>query len=104
MIFARRHAEDIRELTDSEKRELQGLTEKCMCVLDRLYEPQGYNIGCNIGEASGASIPHLHIHVVPRYRREIGFVDILAGAKNYVEDPHETLRRLREEFSCPDNT
>jgi ATP adenylyltransferase len=61
--------------------------------------PSGYNIGYNVGEASGASIEHLHQHVVPRYSRELGFVDITAGAKIIIEDPEVTLQNLKAAFA-----
>ena len=32
--------------------------------------PDGFNIGINVGEAAGQTVPHLHVHVVPRYRRD----------------------------------
>jgi hypothetical protein len=63
------------------------------------YSPQGYNIGWNIGDASGASISHLHMHVVPRYHRELGFIDIIGGAKIIVEDPEVTRDSLRAAFA-----
>ena len=39
--------------------------------LDAEYSPDGYNIGINIGEAAGQSIPHLHVHLIPRYSRDM---------------------------------
>ena len=39
------------------------------------------------------------MHIVPRYRREIGFIDIIAGTKIIVEDPNVSLERVREGFA-----
>ena len=65
-------------------------------LLDRSFSPHGYNIGYNMGGAAGASISHLHLHIIPRYPRETGIADLIAGRRVLVEDPRETTRRLRE--------
>ena len=99
MIFPLRHVVDPRQLTRDEVLALHAWQEKVLERLDRLYQPLGYNIGMNVGEASGASIDHLHQHIVPRYHKELGFVDILNGSKIMIEDPQVTLARLREAFA-----
>ena len=40
-------------------------------ILDELYSPDGYNIGVNLGKAAGQTINHLHIHIIPRYKKDI---------------------------------
>lgn len=98
MVFPKRHIVDIREYTDEEATELFALEKLCLSVLDELYTPHGYNLGYNIGPAAGASIEHVHLHIVPRYQRELGFIDIIGGAKVIVEEPNETRKRVREAF------
>ena len=98
LIFPERHVEDIRDLTIEEQVSFDEMTILAMNVLEAEYKPQGFNIGLNIGKASGASIEHLHKHIVPRYINELGFIDIVAGAKIYIEDPKETLNRLKKAF------
>jgi len=58
-------------------RAIQGLE----MLLDELYAPKGYNIGINEGRSAGASIEHLHIHVLPRYSSELGYIDIFGNAR-----------------------
>ncbi|PKL45770.1 MAG: histidine triad (HIT) protein [Candidatus Riflebacteria bacterium HGW-Riflebacteria-1] len=99
LLYPLRHIEDPRELTAEESAQMHTLLCQSLARLDSVYHPEGYNIGYNIGEASGASIEHLHQHIVPRYPRELGFVDITAGAKIIIEDPNVTLTRLREAFA-----
>jgi len=99
MIFPKRHVTDLRMLTKEESAELCKLQGICLDVLDDVYHPHGFNIGYNIGEAGGASIAHLHLHVVPRYRRELGFIDIIGGVKIIIEDPNISLVRVREGFA-----
>ena len=98
LIFPFRHITDIRLLNEEEEREISELLKKSLDVLDDLYSPSGFNFGYNMGDFSGASISHIHMHVIPRYRNELGFIDIIGGAKIIVEDPLITMKRLREAF------
>ncbi|HNV71667.1 MAG TPA: HIT domain-containing protein [Candidatus Ozemobacteraceae bacterium] len=95
LVFPARHVFDLRELHPHEVLGMFELTRHFLKLLDHVYEPAGYNIGCNMGDASGASIEHFHQHIVPRYPKELGFVDIVAGAKILIEDPQVTMEKLR---------
>lgn len=99
LLFPKRHIYDPREMTDAEDRGISRLNRHCMDLLDKLYQPLGYNLGFNIGDASGASIEHLHQHLVPRYVKELGFVDIITGSKIIIENPTTTMDRLKEAFA-----
>ena len=96
MIVPRRHNVDPREMTEAERRAMDRWTGRLLDAHDRLYAPAGYNIGYNIGTAGGASLEHLHIHIVPRFRNEIGFIDVIGGARVHVDDPTEALAQLRK--------
>ena len=96
MIFPVRHVEDVRELTAEEECRLAEVQRYLLDLLDRAYAPHGFNIGFNMGQSAGASIEHLHLHIIPRYPRETGIADLIAGTRVLVEDPVETTRRLRE--------
>ena len=98
IIFPVRHVEDISPLTEAEVLELHNLQILSMEVNKHIYNTTSFNIGYNIGDLSGASIKHLHMHVVPRYAREVGFIDVLNGTRVIVEDPVETVKKLTEAF------
>ena len=100
LIAPLRHIVDVRDMTEAEQTAVQTLLNRTLDILDSLYAPHGYNIGYNIGHASGASIPHIHMHIVPRYENELGFVDIISGSKLIVEDPVITQKRLRGAFAA----
>ena len=90
-----RHVEDVRELTPQEETRLTAVQRWLLSLLDACCSPAGYNIGYNMGGAAGASISHLHLHLIPRYPRETGIADLIAGKRVLVEDPRETTRKLR---------
>jgi ATP adenylyltransferase len=99
IIFPNRHIVDPRELNSAEVVELHELQCLSLDALNKVYQTQSYNAGYNIGTASGASIEHLHLHVVPRYPRELGFIDVIGGARIIIEDPNVTQQKLRGAFS-----
>ena len=99
LVFPSRHIEDIREYTTTEELELSQLTRYLLDVLDISHQPHGYNIGYNMGRPAGASISHLHEHIIPRYPAETGIADLIAGKRVLVEDPRVTARRLRRKMS-----
>jgi ATP adenylyltransferase len=98
MVFPNRHIEDLAELSSDEVMEIHRLAILSMKIIRELYHSQGFNIGYNLGEVAGASIKHLHLHIVPRFRNELGFVDIIAGSKIFVEDPAQAMIKLKKAF------
>ncbi|MBN2874771.1 MAG: HIT domain-containing protein [Spirochaetales bacterium] len=99
LVFPRRHVCDIRELSPDERGDIDVLSRLCLDVLDRTHGPAAYNIGYNMGLVAGASIDHLHLHIIPRYPREIGITELLAGKRVLVQDPLETQRALKDAFA-----
>lgn len=96
MIFPERHVEKLQELTDGEALALHRLTADALTALEDEYGPAGFNAGYNLGDHSGASLAHIHLHVVPRFANEVGYLDILAGTRLVVRDPVEARDRLRK--------
>lgn len=99
LVFPKRHIVDIRQYTEEEKAELDALVPACLDVLDRFGNPSAYNIGYNMGLSAGASIEHLHLHIIPRYPREIGIVELIGGSRVLVQDPKDTYAKLKALFN-----
>lgn len=64
------------------------MVEACKQILDETHRPDGYNIGINCGEAAGQSVPHVHIHIIPRYKGDVenprgGVRGVIPGKQNY---------------------
>lgn len=98
MIFPKRHVCSIGELTEEEAAEMHSLLVKTLRYIDEEFNPSGYNVGYNLGDGSGASIKHLHQHIVPRYTNEVGFLDVLSGTRVIVSDPVEVMEKLKMKF------
>ncbi|MEZ0370814.1 MAG: HIT domain-containing protein [Candidatus Sericytochromatia bacterium] len=100
MIVPLRHVEWPDELSDEEALALHQLQKRCLSVIKSLYPAAGFNIGYNIGEAGGGSIAHLHLHIVPRFRNEQGFMATIAQTHIIVESPQEMVAKFRQAFSA----
>ena len=92
LLFPTRHLSDVRELNPAEELRLGQLTRYFLDLSDALYGPAGYNMK----HAAGASIEHLHLHLIPRYSNELGIADLIAGKRVLVEEPAQSARRIRE--------
>ena len=67
LVIPKRHISDYFDCTESEVAELWALVDKTKNRLQDTHAPDGFNIGINVGEAAGQTVPHMHIHVIPRY-------------------------------------
>ena len=70
LIVPRRHVGSWFSTTRPEQCDLNELLEIAKSRIELTNSPDGYNIGINDGPAAGQTIPHLHIHLIPRYRND----------------------------------
>ena len=71
LIITKNHRNDYFEITSEEAASIHKAIKAMKKTLDDTYQPQGYNIGVNNGEASGQTISHLHVHLIPRYTHDM---------------------------------
>ena len=71
LIIPFRHFSSFFDSTEDEKYAILELLDKAKLHLDGRYNPDGYNIGINVGKHAGQTIFHLHIHLIPRYIGDI---------------------------------
>ncbi len=96
MVAPYRHLPDISGLSDEESLDLWRLTRRCVRALEQVYQPDGFNIGFNIGRAAGAGIEgHLHLHIVPRWHGDTNFMTTIGEVRVLPESLEETYQRLK---------
>ena len=66
LLIPNRHVSKWFDATPEEQMELLSGISVAREIIDKLHSPDGYNIGVNIGEAAGQTVPHLHVHLIPR--------------------------------------
>lgn len=67
LVITRRHVGSFFETTAAERQALLELLERAREAAEHEHAPAGYNVGINDGAAAGQTVPHLHIHLIPRY-------------------------------------
>ncbi len=82
MIVPNRHTADYSGLSAAEMADMGRMAQAYLRKLARLFDPDGFNLGLNLGSAAGAGLEtHLHLHLVPRWRADTNFVTILGGTR-----------------------
>ena len=71
LIVPHRVYSDYFESTNEEVIGLQKLVLETKKLLDGKFQPDGFNVGINSGETGGQTVPHVHIHLIPRYKGDM---------------------------------
>jgi diadenosine tetraphosphate (Ap4A) HIT family hydrolase len=96
MVAPVRHEGELDELTEDEAAALMTMTQHATTAVRVAYEPDGMNVGMNLGRAAGAGVPgHVHVHVLPRWVGDTNFLTSVAEARVLPEPLSTTLDRLR---------
>jgi len=84
LIMPKRHVASYFDLTDEESLAMMALLRRAKKTLDAEFTPDDYNIGVNDGPLAGQTVPHVHIHVMPRYRGDVD--DVRGGVRNIIPE------------------
>jgi ATP adenylyltransferase len=94
------HRGTLGELEGADLLEPIETVRRVVTVLDRIFRPQGYNVGLNQGKSAGAGLPgHLHWHVVPRWDGDTNFMPVIGQTKVIVESLQAFHDRLTTELA-----
>ena len=99
MIVPRRHVGTLAALEAAELTEIAVLTRRAEIALMEAYQPQGINVGMNLGRPAGAGVlDHLHMHLVPRWTGDTNFMSVVGNVRVLPEELPRTAERLRPIF------
>ena len=97
MVVPRRHTSTLAGWTAEERAEFLELADLAVALLKRTMNPDGFNLGINMGECAGAGIAdHIHLHVVPRWSGDCNFMPVFADTRVIPEHIQATYQNLRE--------
>jgi ATP adenylyltransferase len=100
MVVPNRHIASLVDAAADELAELMELTRRTEVALREAYEPDGLNVGINLGKAAGAGVlDHLHLHVVPRWNGDTNFMTIVGTTRVLPEELPDAAERLRPIFT-----
>jgi len=104
MVIPYEHTGEYAELKADSLLGKERLVQRTIDAMDRAMEPDGYNVGYNLGGvAAGGSIDdHLHAHVIPRWNGDTNFMPTVGETKVIVEAVTDTWDRLHEALASQD--
>ncbi len=102
MIVPYRKVANLTDLDDSSSAEMMRLAQRMERTLREVYQPEGINLGINMGQAAGAGVAeHLHMHLLPRWFGDHNFMSVIGETRILPETLDVTWKRLREALGLP---
>lgn len=100
LVCPRVHKGQFEDLTAEEHLDLQSQIRQMMGAIRKRMNPDGFNVGLNLGRAAGAGVPgHLHWHVVPRWSGDTNFMPVVGDSRVIVQSLDALYDLLQEELS-----
>ena len=99
MIVPYRHISNLSDLSAEENSEMMSLVGRCESVLRQAMNPDGFNIGMNLGKVAGAGVEdHIHFHIVPRWNGDTNFMPVVGHTKVSPQGLRELYLELKIYF------
>ena len=95
MIAPYAHLGDLHAAPKDTTDEMMDLAKRCEFALRQAYQPQGFNLGMNLGRVAGAGVAdHIHLHLLPRWAGDTNFMSTVGETRVLPEDLETTYRKL----------
>ena len=99
LIVPYKHLDSLAKLPADDAHEMIQAAQTMETVLRNVYQPDGLNIGVNLGQAAGAGVAnHIHMHQLPRWAGDTNFMTVTAETRILPEMLQTTSSRLRDEW------
>ena len=99
MVSPFRHIGCLTAQNTEEIKEMNNLTFRSIEIFRAVINPEGFNVGYNIGKAAGAGYDeHIHCHIVPRWTGDTNFMPVLGETKVHPEHLKTTYNKLLPHF------
>ena len=95
MVIPYAHLADSAAADKESTDEMMDLTKNVQTILTEVYNPDGLNLGMNLGKAAGAGVAgHYHMHVLPRWFGDVNFMTAIGQTRTLPESLETTFQRL----------
>lgn len=102
LVVPKEHKITLLDLNDSELAALFRTVKKVVEMIKNNLKPEGFNIGVNHGQVAGQRVPHLHVHIIPRFKDDKGGVIQMVVNNKPKEDNAAIAKKIKEGQELPD--
>jgi len=96
MIVPLAHVGELSHCDTETLAEMMRIAQRVQAALAAAYNPEGYNLGMNLGRCAGAGVTgHLHLHLLPRWSGDTNFMTAVSETRVEPEDLEVTYAKLR---------
>jgi ATP adenylyltransferase len=101
MVVPYEHLDQLHQLPPAAAAEMMELVQRLEAILYEVYEPDGVNLGMNVGKAAGAGVAgHIHMHVLPRWLADSNFMTVIGETRVEPEELSTTYAKLKKAFDA----
>ena len=99
MVIPYEHIADLASADKQTTDEMMDLTKQAQSALTEVYQPNGLNLGMNLGKAAGAGVAdHFHMHILPRWVGDVNFMTAIGQTRTLPETLRSTYDKLKGKF------
>lgn len=100
MVAPNGHKADISGLSGEEMLEVMEIARDMKELLEKIMNPEGFNLGVNLGKSAGAGlIGHFHLHIVPRWNGDTNFMPVISDVKVIPQSLEDLYKELKKHLS-----